>query len=939
MNVLYNPDLLSDDALRRQFVARGDVLERLVEDLRRDRPGHSLIVGARGMGKTTLLRRLRLATRDDPSLGARWIALSFPEEQYNVARLADFWANCVDALADHYESSGRGADAERLDDAMSGSARGALAALLTAAEQENRGLILLVDNLDLVLGRLGEADQWELRRVLGSTPGLVLIGASANLADESAEYGKPFYEFLHPIALGALSVDEMRTVLTALGQQAGPEAARVVSSIEQGRLRTLHALTGGNPRTTSLVFEALIQDQQADSAALLNGLLDRVTPLYKARFEALPDQLQLVLDAVALAWDPVPAAVVAERTELAVNLASAQLTRLIELGHVEKVPLPRTKKLGFQVAERFFNIWYLMRASRRLRRRLGHLVRFMEMLWGPSDRLMLAGMFAQDGAELSSALALAQTDGADRAPEMTLAVARALAAVEGSAAALRDKLMEMIEPGARGLVVREAVDREVWLRGVRAELTFRREEIEEAGFTLQEVEEMVVRSRSLVGVESVPSTSTLMKEMGSWAELQESYLGLLGPLGTDALWSAALSPGWSGPDDRRGQGVAMHVQPSPWLPIAMTLLQQDVAGAAARAALHDDLIQSAGQLSYAARDGQGLRFLATGCGDRGRLSLSQLALSCECQEPPDWSGALSRYLNAADFAGALRAARALRECSPPSELALCVLAIHETDTDERRMAVDAGLAALPSSEVLLAAALELARGEHDFAATGTYAARLHDRLTLDWTRERVAKTIVLHPRERGIALARQLLANSEATSSLRGSLSAALATLGEPAESLMTPALKGLRGKQRAEHQHRYQDLLSKAPLLLAVSAPVPFRLGLLCDLAHGDSTHLPVQLALLAAGGHHAEALAWIQDNDRAEALSPLVRAIEIHAAGDRELLLGLAPELRAPVETVLTHIDELVAHGGARIEPNAAFNEAWDAERARIAAAASTN
>jgi hypothetical protein len=90
----------------------------------------------------------------------------------------------------------------------------------------------------------------------------------------------------------------------------------------------------------------------------------------------------------------------------------------------------------------------------------------------------------------------------------------------------------------------------------------------------------------------------------------------------------------------------------------------------------------------------------------------------------------------------------------------------------------------------------------------------------------------------------------------------------------------------------------------------------------------------MLAAGGHHADGLAWIRDNDRAEVLAPLVRALEIHAAGDRELLLGLAPELRAPIETVLTHIDTLAAHGGLQLEPNAAFNQAWDAERARLAA-----
>jgi len=35
----------------------------------------------------------------------------------------------------------------------------------------------------------------------------------------------------------------------------------------------------------------------------------------------------------------------------------------VQQGVVEKVELPADSKTGFQMAERFFNIWYLMRAS------------------------------------------------------------------------------------------------------------------------------------------------------------------------------------------------------------------------------------------------------------------------------------------------------------------------------------------------------------------------------------------------------------------------------------------------------------------------------------------------------------------------------------------------------------------------------------------------
>jgi len=64
---------------------------------------------------------------------------------------------------------------------------------------------------------------------------------------------------------------------------------------------------------------------------------------------------------------------------------SAQLDRLCRQGVLSKVSLSETGKLGFQMAERFFNIWYLMRASRRLRRRLRWLVEFLRVFYGDRE--------------------------------------------------------------------------------------------------------------------------------------------------------------------------------------------------------------------------------------------------------------------------------------------------------------------------------------------------------------------------------------------------------------------------------------------------------------------------------------------------------------------------------------------------------------------------
>ena len=65
----------------------------------------------------------------------------------------------------------------------------------------------------------------------------------------------------------------------------------------------------------------------------------------------------------------------------------AQLGRLREIGLVEETPLFLSKKTGYQIAERFFNIWHLMRfANRRQPASLACLTRFLEEFHTPAER-------------------------------------------------------------------------------------------------------------------------------------------------------------------------------------------------------------------------------------------------------------------------------------------------------------------------------------------------------------------------------------------------------------------------------------------------------------------------------------------------------------------------------------------------------------------------
>ncbi|MCP4654605.1 MAG: tetratricopeptide repeat protein, partial [bacterium] len=347
-----------------------------------------LLVAQRGMGKTMLLRRLHFAVEDDPELAAVWLPLAFPEEQYNVARLSDLWLNSIDALGDALERLGRGAEAERLDSELEAlldieeerRSRETLALLIATAAGLERRLVLLIDNIDLIFERISE-QAWALREILSEEPAILLVGASARALESSYQYDQPFYDFFHIHELGGLSLGETADLLRQYAERWGNEEVLRVVREEPARIRTLHTLTGGNPRTLALLYNILGRGLDGDVRSDLEALLDQCTPLYKARLEALAPQRQRVVHALAVHWHPASAAAVAGELRLDVKAVSSQLTRLVREGVVEAVPFDPASKNGFQLAERFFNIWYLMRATRRARRRLIWLVEFLKMFY------------------------------------------------------------------------------------------------------------------------------------------------------------------------------------------------------------------------------------------------------------------------------------------------------------------------------------------------------------------------------------------------------------------------------------------------------------------------------------------------------------------------------------------------------------------------------
>jgi len=400
---------MSAEQIIAAFAARRQQFDRIVADLAAEKPKsraqHHLVVGQRGMGKTMLLARIAAELRTDSALSARFVPLVFVEEQYAVDRLSKFWLNCLDSLADARELAHDAQGVKEIDTTVARlNAEGMRAAkqdqpfadevyeaFVQLANTGGQRPVLLVDNLQLVFERLDNGQQHSLRELLMRPGSPILVGASPSPPSPTTDYGAAFYDQFKVHYLRPLDESEMRSLLVHLAQIAERDDVRQRVLQHPARLTVLRQLTGGNPRTALTLFFLYAEDFAPSVFGDLEGLLDRVTPLYKARLEELTAQQQVIASAIANRWDPVTAASLAAATGMPAGTISAQLDRLEKTGVVERTELFGVTSTGYQLAERFFNIWFLMRsASRRQRREVEFLTRFLESFYEPADRSRLA---------------------------------------------------------------------------------------------------------------------------------------------------------------------------------------------------------------------------------------------------------------------------------------------------------------------------------------------------------------------------------------------------------------------------------------------------------------------------------------------------------------------------------------------------------------------
>ena len=405
----YNPGFLSDDELVASYCVRTTEFELLVEVLR-ECIGHShphqLVIGPRGSGKTSLLLRVAAEVHRNAALKSRCFPVVFSEESYEVATAGEFWLECLTNLATQATRREDAPDLHRTVDELRAIrddqtlADRCLGALLDFADREDKRLVLLVENLNMLFRDMADPDAgWRLRKILQTEPRIIVFASATSRFDEIDNPDRALYDLFQIRTLRPLDRNQCAVLWeTVSGRSPAPET-----------IRPLEILTGGSPRLISIVarfgaglsFRKLMAD--------LLDLVDDHTEYFKSHLESLPAQERRVYLALATLWKPATTREIADHARLETSTCSAQLARLVERG-VVRVAGGSARRKQYYLTERLYNIYYLLRRRRGPDRLVEALIHFMASYYSPPELKDISARMVHDSAGLRCGDAVATPD-------------------------------------------------------------------------------------------------------------------------------------------------------------------------------------------------------------------------------------------------------------------------------------------------------------------------------------------------------------------------------------------------------------------------------------------------------------------------------------------------------------------------------------------------
>lgn len=365
----YNPAFLTETELIDSFVVRHAELRELsswMSDIAQGAtPGHVLVIGQRGSGKTTLLRRLAADVHRAPELDRVYETVVLHEELFEVADLSELWREVQFSRA----AIDRSPQSHALDH---------LDRVREHFVTSGKRLFLGIENLYTLLDeQFAREETQKFRAMLALESKWLTVVATTTARRREIETSVGDAKSLFRVMdLQRLSSSDTQRLVTAITGQA----------MEASKTRPIEILTGGNPRLVGIMSTFATTRSLRELMQQLTHLIDEHTSYFKSNLESLPFYERRTFVALAELWTPASTADVSAVANIDVNRTSVYLNRLMSRGHVQ-VESGSGRSRKYQVAERLYNIYYLMRRSGHSAARVRALVDFMLAFYTPEETM------------------------------------------------------------------------------------------------------------------------------------------------------------------------------------------------------------------------------------------------------------------------------------------------------------------------------------------------------------------------------------------------------------------------------------------------------------------------------------------------------------------------------------------------------------------------
>jgi len=399
VHTIYNPHQLDKQVLVENFIVRTEKFNRIFKEIKEstmERPeNHMILLGQRGMGKTTFLLRLNYEIEDDKDLKRWLIPIIFKEKEYSINSLASLWIRVIGYLTDKDPSFNKLLEEviveedSKFEEKEFPYEKFIFNKLVNTLNEKEKKLILFIDNFHSIIETLNKNEQQRLREILTTCADIRLIAAATRMTEALNSYSSPLYDNLNVRSLDELNKEDSQKLFEGLAKQYDDIASRErIEKIIKEKSTTIEAfrrLTGGLVRTMVFLFDIFVTENIGTTINSLTQLTDDITPYYDERLAQLGEhtQSQKIVHYIALNYDGISVKELRKKTRIPSKTISATLSKLVESELIKKIP-SNTKNHLYIIKERFFNIWYIMRyGSKTDSQKIIFLTRFLEE-WLPS---------------------------------------------------------------------------------------------------------------------------------------------------------------------------------------------------------------------------------------------------------------------------------------------------------------------------------------------------------------------------------------------------------------------------------------------------------------------------------------------------------------------------------------------------------------------------